>query len=196
MRRRIILEGEKSGGRYIIDGHEVVDLVLPSGTLWATCNVGASNEGQFGNYYQYGKGRWEYQQTSGDTYYEGTESQLALSADTAYQLWGSNWRMPTKDECLELMYNTTYEWITNYNGSGVKGGKFISVIDESQCVFIPASGYYEEGTLHQYNNAGYIWSSVPYGNYRIYQLAVDSGFPSIAYNFVTWGVPVRPIVNY
>ena len=42
------------------NGHQYVDLGLPSGTKWATMNVGASSETDYGNYYQYGKGASQY----------------------------------------------------------------------------------------------------------------------------------------
>ena len=39
----------------MIDGHEYVDLGLPSGTLWATCNVGASKPEEYGDYFAWGE---------------------------------------------------------------------------------------------------------------------------------------------
>ncbi|MCR5361309.1 MAG: Ig-like domain-containing protein [Bacteroidales bacterium] len=38
-----------------VDGHEYVDLGLPSSLLWATCNVGASSPEEYGNYYAWGE---------------------------------------------------------------------------------------------------------------------------------------------
>ena len=37
----------------IYGGHEYVDLGLPSGTLWATCNVGAANSEDSDGYFKY-----------------------------------------------------------------------------------------------------------------------------------------------
>ena len=91
------------------NGHEYVDLGLPSGTKWATMNVGASSETDYGNYYQFGKGADTYQVTSGQSIYSGTEIPLALSADTAAQEWGDDWHMPTSDQLAEITDNTTYE---------------------------------------------------------------------------------------
>jgi len=68
---------------------------LPSGTLWATMNVGASSESEYGNYYQYGKGADDYSITSSQPSYSGTEIPLDLSVDTARQVWGGDWHMPT-----------------------------------------------------------------------------------------------------
>ena len=134
--------------------YESVDLGLPSGTLWAKWNVGATSETEYGNYYQYGKGADTYQVTSGQSDYEGTESPLALSADTAAQVWGGNWHMPTSAQCAELTANTTYEWTTI---NGINGGKFTA--QNGNYIFIPAAGYYDIDTL--YSVGGSIWSSTP-----------------------------------
>lgn len=37
------------------DSHEYVDLGLPSGTLWATCNIGAENITDYGDYFAWGE---------------------------------------------------------------------------------------------------------------------------------------------
>ena len=87
--------------------YESVDLGLPSGTLWARYNVGATSETDYGDYYQYGKGADDYSVTSGQSIYSGTENPLATSADTAAQVWGGNWHIPTTAQCQELIDNTT-----------------------------------------------------------------------------------------
>ena len=35
--------------------HEWVDLGLPSGTLWATCNIGANRPEEYGDYFAWGE---------------------------------------------------------------------------------------------------------------------------------------------
>ena len=104
------------------NGHQYVDLGLPSGTKWATMNVGALSETDYGNHYMYGMGSKTYDST--DTPYAGTENPLASSADTAAQVWGGSWHMPTRAQMQELTANTTYQWVTNYKGSGINGGTF------------------------------------------------------------------------
>lgn len=104
------------------NGHEYVDLGLPSGTLWATMNVGANSVTDYGNYYMYGMGSKIYDST--DTLYSGTEDPLDLSKDTARVVWGGGWHMPTKTQMQELTANTTCEWVTDYNGSGINGDLF------------------------------------------------------------------------
>ena len=136
--------------------YEYVDLGLPSGTKWATMNVGATSVTDYGNYYQYGKGADTYQVTSGESVYDGDEDPLATSADTASQVWGGQWHMPTRAQMQELTANTTYQWVENFNGSGINGATFTA---NGQTLFIPAAGYAYDGSLNDVGAIGFIWSS-------------------------------------
>ena len=137
-------------------GHEYVDLGLPSGTKWATMNIGANSITDYGNYYQYGKGSAQYAATSGQSDYSGTENPLAESADTATQVWGGQWHMPTKAQFEELTANTTYTWTTI---DGIKGGKFTA--QNGNYVFFPADGHWSDGRVSNVGIYGYYWSSTP-----------------------------------
>lgn len=129
------LSGKPSGNPKC-NGREYVDLGLPSGTLWATMNVGANSETDYGNYYMYGMGSKTYDST--DTSYTGTEDPLAASADTAAQEWGGDWHMPTEAQMEELIANTTYQFVTDYEGSGINGGLFTA--QNGNSIFFPAAG--------------------------------------------------------
>ena len=115
-------------------GHSYVDLGLPSGTLWATCNVGAATPQDYGNYYAWGETttkevyNWETYRFTTDggstfTKYTGTDSNTALdlSDDAAYVNWGGKWRMPTKAQQDELKNECYWVWTESYNSSNVKG---------------------------------------------------------------------------
>ena len=119
------------------NGHDYVDLGLTSGTKWATCNVGASNPQDYGNYYAWGE------TTTKSTYSESTyldgqitgyldygTSKDALNGmtdiagtqyDAAYVNWGGKWRMPTKTQQDELLNECYWVWTESYNNSNVKG---------------------------------------------------------------------------
>ena len=142
--------------------HDYVDLGLPSGTKWATMNIGATSITDYGNYYQYGKGAATYQETSGDTPYEGEEDPLAASADTAVQVWGGSWHMPSSAQCQELLENTTYEYTTI---NGVYGCKFTA--QNGQYVFFPIDP-------QNYHTICY-WTSTPCGGDYPYVLAFHDG---------------------
>ena len=174
-------------------GHQYVDLGLPSGTKWATMNVGASSETDYGNYYQYGKGAAQYAATSGDSNYSGTEDPLDSSVDTASQVCGGSWHMPTRAQMQELTANTTYQWVTNYKGSGINGGTFTAT--NGAVLFIPAAGYWSPGRQYGVGSNGYCWGSSPLGSGFAYLLRFNSGSEGVSNDLREFGYSVRPVVG-
>ena len=154
--------------------YEYVDLGLS--VLWAKCNVGAETETDYGLYFAWGEtqgyedtlvgtrwfmwergnykwGSWEVQ-----TKYNSTDGKttLDLEDDAANSNMGGNWRMPTKAEYEELTANTTSQWVTNYNGSGVNGRTFMG---NGQTLFIPAAGRWVDTSIGNRTSSGCVWSS-------------------------------------
>ena len=174
-------------------GHAYVDLGLPSGTKWATMNVGASSVSDYGNFYQYGKGSAQYAATSGQSDYEGTEDPLATSADTAAQVWGGSWHMPTKAQFEELTANTTYEWTTI---DSINGGKFTA--QNGNYVFFPAAGYWHlyNGHMAVGSNAS-CWSSTPGGSDAAWFLYLSMWYdtPDVGNTERKMGYPIRGVVG-
>lgn len=78
------------------------------GTKWAVFNVGATNELDDGGHYCWG-GTFNNQDGVDyiSTYTTGS-SDLPKASDTATNLWGSKWRMPTQTECVELKNNCEF----------------------------------------------------------------------------------------
>ena len=171
------------------------DYVEIGGVKWATMNVGATSETDYGNYYQYGKGAAQYAATSGQSDYSGTENPLATSADTAAQEWGGDWRMPTKAEMESLTANTNFEWVTNFNNSGVNGGKFTDKTDSSKYIFIPAAGNYNNGSLFSVGSYGVVWSSTPSGSSYAYYLSFSDGSKYVSGNSRKKGSSVRAVLG-
>ena len=162
------------------NGHEYVDLCLPSGTLWAKCNVGAEKESDFGGYYQWG-GTEDFTNTckvcTWETYPLGSnynnlikynaradragdgkidnKTELELSDDVAHQLMGGDWHIPSQEQLQELLDNTTSEW-TSVNG--VNGRRFTSKCN-GQSIFIPAAGWREDVDLNAFGKECRLWSS-------------------------------------
>ena len=134
---------------------EYVDLGLSSGTLWATCNLGASSPEQYGDYYAWGEIEPNkasaytpqnyrfYPGNDNDEYtkYNDTDNKMTLDLadDVANVVMGGNWHMPTSAQCAELLDNTTSSWTTNYNGTGVAGMIFTSN-NNGNSIFFPAAG--------------------------------------------------------
>ena len=125
-----------------INGHEFVDLGLPSGLYWATCNVGAESETDYGDYYAWGEinTKNEYTSSNYNGYTERNGEGLTEDEDVARQKWGENIRMPKVDELTELKENCTWTWQNNYKQSGTNG--YLVTGSNGNSIFLPASGCY------------------------------------------------------
>ena len=169
---------EDSSVRYLLK-YDYINLGLPSGLKWATCNVGATSPEEYGLYFAWGEttGYTGEQVTSGvktftnDEYKSGPaatiSSDLTLEQDAAHVNLGGNWRMPTYDECQELIDNCNVVWTDDYNGTGVKGSIFTSRVNGNS-IFFPTAGYgyyshmYDVGSVGKYWSAS--WASSGYAN--------------------------------
>lgn len=142
-----------------IGGHDYVDLDLPHGVLWATCNVGASRPEGYGNYYAWGETKtknitydWSTYKYANGSYHELTKyccgdyganrffdglTNLRRCDDPASVNWGAPWITPTKTQWDQLLFYTTRQWTTM---NGVYGCLFTSM-KNGQILFLPAAGY-------------------------------------------------------
>lgn len=134
-------------GKHYFRGHEYVDLGLPSGTLWAKCNLCAKKETDFGQHFQFGQFK---------LYKETFKDYVTMDNDTVDAIWHNGWKTPTKEQFEELVENTIGEW-TSIND--IKGYKFICKNDKSKYVFFPAGGYCSNGSVHDVGSYGNYWSS-------------------------------------
>ena len=167
--------GVKAGCKVTVETHDYVDLGLPSGTLWATCNVGANSPEEYGDYYAWGETELKSDYSwSTYKYYKGTyntmtkyctdsdygtvdnKTELEPSDDAASVNWGSNWQMPNREQCDEL-YNSSYTTTTWTTMNGVKGLKITSK-SNGNSIFLPAAGYRYDPGLSDAGRAGYYWS--------------------------------------
>lgn len=178
----------------IENGHEWVDLGLPSGIKWATCNVGASTPEQYGTYFAWGEllPKYEYTQDNCLTY---NISLSDISGDVEYDVaaarWGGDWRMPTNTELQELSANCTWTW-TELNN--VKG--YILTGPNGNNIFLPASGVRDSGNFTD-GTCGYTWywSSTPYYNSKSYNLCFDESSHDVIDNSTLryYGHTIRPV---
>lgn len=153
------------------DTHEYVDLGLPSGTLWATCNIGANSPEEYGDYFAWGETVPEHE-CDWDTYKwcNGTKTSmnkyctqsrdgsvddkivLDLEDDAAHVIWQGDWRMPTEEERKELRDNCKWKWENDKNGITVTG-------PNGNSIFFPAAGRWVKGKEEDVNEKGYYWTS-------------------------------------
>lgn len=163
----------------IADKDKYVDLGLPSGTLWATLNVGASSPDDYGIYFAWGETspkeiynqetyKWVYFVSDG---YGGThfafskystenywgepdnKTELDLEDDAAYVNWGSSWRMPSSAQQEELSDKCTWKWMM-YNG--VNGLQATG--PNGNTLFLPAGGKYKNDYKSEVGSFGCYWS--------------------------------------
>ena len=172
------------------DGHDYVDLGLPSGTLWATCNIGASKPEDYGDYfawgetktksvydwstYKYAKGNYDkltkYCKKSkfGNNGFTDNLTELQTSDDPAMANWDSGWQTPSKAQWEELLENTFNEW-TTLNG---KEGRLFTSKKNGQTLFLPAAGCRDNSGLNDAGSWGYYWSS-----------SLNTDYPYLAWSF-------------
>ena len=206
----------EEGGGVNANGHSYVDLGLPSGTLWAKYNVGATSETAYGDYFMWGSTTpntasectWTnapFNNGSSDydsTYFNSVKGTvcpndvLAKEYDTASQIMGGDWRMPTETDFNELLSGTTNEWVTNYKGTGVNGMKFTSKTDTSKYIFIPAADNYDNGSVDNVGKFGLVWSSSLYtsDSLQAWYLDFDSVYCGMAGNYRYNGQSVRGVL--
>ncbi|MBQ2906436.1 MAG: carboxypeptidase regulatory-like domain-containing protein [Bacteroidales bacterium] len=178
----------------MINGHQYVDLGLSSGLKWATCNVGADSPEDYGNYYAWGETETKAEYTQDNSVTFGQQlNDISGNAqyDAATANWGGSWRMPTKDEIRELIYNCNW---TPETQNGVDGFKVTG--NNGNYIFIPASGYRDGSSLYIYGEC-YYWSSTPrqYGVEFANILYSDTEFQSEDVNYRYRGLTIRPVSN-
>lgn len=173
------------------NGYDYVDLGLPSGTLWATMNVGASKPSDYGLYFQWGdtsgytadqvgtgEGKKKFAPDWSDykwgkyqnfTKYTVSGAILELEDDAAHVHMGGDWHMPTPEQIKELIDNTTTAWTT----SDVVSGMTFASKDNSKSIFIPAAGTAWDGLVVAIRSRGCVLSCMTVAKNSKYVQVLD-----------------------
>ena len=182
-------------GSWSDDSHEYVDLGLPSGTLWATCNVCASYPEEYWDYFAWGETapkeeytyenyKWWYFDENGYRYISkyntrsefgpvDNQTELEPEDDAACVNWGTLWRMPSLDQVVELVNSCSWQWTQS---NGVIG--HLVTGPNGNTMFLPAAGYYDGSSLEYVGTYGNYWSRSLYSYLpdRTYCLYFDSQY--------------------
>ena len=172
---------------------QLIDLGLPSGTLWADRNLGANAPEDYGDYFRFGETspyteespRYQYTKIKGSI--AGTEY------DAATVILGKNFCMPTERQLRELLDNCEWQW-TEQNG--ISGMKVTGPNGNS--IFLPAAGYRgsSSGATPSYvRSVGCYWSATPYSSDYGYGLGFYSSVWSRGNGRRAYGFSVRPVAE-
>ena len=197
--------------RGTLNGYDWVDLGLPSGTRWATCNIGSNTPEGYGDYFAWGetstKSTYSWATYSlcngsnrtltkycsissfGNNGFTDALTTLEASDDAATANWGSAWRMPTKEEFEELKNNCIVTWTAQ---NGVNGHLFTGPNGNS--IFLPAAGVRDDRDLLFDGFSGYYWSSSRISDMTAWRLYFDdSGDYYVSGDLRFFGYTVRAV---
>ena len=179
-----IIDKQSKGGAVRKENYvEQVDLGLPSGTIWAACNLGAESPEEYGDYYAWGETEPNSGYYTGDykfgagnklTKYNGKDGKTILDPedDAAHVVLGGKWHMPTKEQIQELLDNTTNK---ESELNGVKGILYTSKTN-GNTLFFPYSGHASTDNIWGEGEFNQCWSSSLYTLYKGYAYTLFSKF--------------------
>jgi hypothetical protein len=182
--------------------------------FWATCNIGANDPGEYGDFFAWGELEpkaeytWENykfrkegntDQTLVVTKYNSIESHGAIDSktslepedDVAHVRLGDKWRIPTAAEFKELIDSCDWTWT---NRKGVMGYKVKSRVN-GKSIFLPSTGYYYQEGLHGEEYGGYYWMSTTHGSTssKAQRLFFTPKVQNVGLYYRCLGQPIRPV---
>ena len=172
-----------------------VDLGLPSGLKWATCNINASCPEEDGSFFAWGEttDKERYDDSNCKTFNKKIET---ISGNKRYDIasicWGDGWHIPTLKDFKELIDHCIWTWVQL---NGVNGYKVTGKNGNS--IFLPANGYYNGAELYEKGSAGYYWSASPDKNFTqiAYYLYFGNDYYNTAWNTRSIGRCIRPVTK-
>ena len=188
-------ELKAAGATGKLKGRYFVDLGLPSGLKWATCNIGATSPEQYGDYYAWAETKTKSVYSEENSVALDMEITYDISEITRYDaaktIWGGAWRLPTAAELSELQNNCEWE-ISSMND--VYGYKVIGKNGNS--IFIPFAGGYTDEVCYGRCAVAYLWSSSPKKDGTSVCLYINNSHGVHKDNIAQFcGLSIRPVVR-
>ncbi len=181
-----------------LNGHEWVDLGLPSGTRWATCNVGATTPSQPGSHYAWGETTTKSAYTEGNSKLNGkdvADFSGDKTKDVATLKWGKGWRMPTQEEFRELMFYCYWKYV-QVNG---RWGSQLTCNTNNNSIFLPATGLKDGTKLMEPSGCGWYWTSTPrpsVKNNGAHDYHFGGALGEVSTSERYYGQAIRPVADY
>lgn len=194
-----------------LNGHDYVDLGLPSGRRWATCNIGSKSPAGYGDYFAWAETKPKATYTDAnyngcvDIYPDGLgniksdtiRAQYRIvdnpQFDAARKNWGENWELPTSADFAELNKECTWtlKTIDGHKGYLVTG-------PNGNSIFLPMAGFKENQNKSQIGSGGFYWTG-DHWDAKDRSTMID--FHESSHNGSIWcyrykGLSVRPVVNH
>lgn len=197
-----------------VNGYGYVDLGLPSGTKWATCNIGASSYQECGEYFAWGevKSKISYCPENNTIGIFNNKNKVKLveegvidstfcltdSYDAANVKWGIAWRIPSEIQFKELIHNCRWKWITI---RGIGGYKIEG--PNGHTIFLPAAGSFKEtldgisyrGHYHTSDGVSYNDSGRRFNKHLSFYSHSSHHYIDNSSDSWFCGFPIRPVLN-
>ncbi len=178
---------------------EYIDLGLPSGTLWATCNFGANKSEDFGYYYAWGEiepkfhydwdsYKWGNPENGFSKYQNDGKTVLDPEDDPVTAKWGPDWRMPTKEEWQELIDNCATYW----EDKGAPGLWLINMKNNKE-LFLPCA--WDAESTSKYGVVYWTSSVSDSVDGSVYYFYMNKTVLIGSTTKRMWGLPIRPVYD-
>ena len=178
-----------------IAGIEYVDLGLS--VKWAPFNIGATSPTECGDYFAWGEIETKTEYTEANSLTHGIYMDDIggnPQYDAARAIWGSTWRLPSREEIEEIVAECTWEWtsVDGMNGCKITG-------PNGNHIFVPAAGCYIGAELKMLGQNGMYHSYKMCGDYVNFSYGFHFGEGADNYQldwlYRAYGRSIRPVTE-
>lgn len=183
---------DKANDVHYLNGHGYVDLGLPSGLKWASCNIGATSPYTYGKYFAWGEvvPKASYDTSNSSQFNYAFDDIAGGKYDAASANWGGRWRLPRKHEFQELMNYCNWNFVNHEGKTG-----FVIFGPNGKFIFLPTTGLFD-GNVQSRSTMGYYWSATTLqdGKNSCIMGFGENG-PMLGGMSVIYGLNIRPVTD-